>query len=124
MPAKFYAADGITAEFGITDEDNMLVQSFSYEVSSDKVELYDTEGELAQVARFNKKASISISGIVNEGSAPEVGVTFVVANAAAGQLDGTILVDSVTENLSSDNFRTIEISATQYDTELSLIIAS
>lgn len=119
MPASFYAAGGINAEFGITDEANMLIQSYSYEVSSDKVELYDTEGELAQVARFNKKASISISGIVNEGSAPDVGAELVVANTAAGQLGGTILIDSVTENLSSDNFRTIEISATQYDTDLS-----
>jgi hypothetical protein len=118
MPASFYAAGGITAEFGITAEANMLVQSFSYEVSSDKVELYDTEGELAQVARFNKKASISISGI-SDSSAPAVGDELVVANTAAGQLNGTILIDSVTETLSSDNFRTIEISATQYDAELS-----
>jgi len=121
MPASFYAAGGINAEFGITDESNMLIQSFSYEVSSDKVELYDTEGELAQVARFNKKASISISGIVNDGSAPLVGAELTVVNTAAGQLEGTILIDSVTENLSSDNFRTIEISATQYDTQLSAI---
>jgi hypothetical protein len=118
MPAKFYAASGINADFGITAEANMLVQSFSYEVSSDKVELYDTAGDLAQVARFNKKASISISGITDS-AAPAVGDTFTIANTAAGQLDGTILIDSVTENLSSDNFRTLEISATQYDTELS-----
>lgn len=118
MPASFYAAGGITAEFGITPEANMLVQSFSYEVSSDKVELYDTDGELAQVARFNKKASISISGI-SDSAAPTVGDALTIANTAAGQLDGTILIDSVTENLSSDNFRTIEISATQYDTTLS-----
>jgi hypothetical protein len=120
MPASFYAAGGINAEFGITPEASMLVQSFSYEVSSDKVELYDTEGDLAQVARFNKKASISISGI-SDSAAPLVGVELTVANTAAGQLGGTILIDSVTENLSSDNFRTIEISATQYDTNLSLI---
>lgn len=120
MPASFYAAGGITAEFGISPEANMLVQSFSYEVSSDKVELYDTDGDLAQVARFNKKASISISGI-SDSAAPAVGAELVVANTAAGQLAGTILIDSVTENLSSDNFRTVEISATQYDTELSAI---
>jgi len=118
MPAKFYAASGITADFGITAEGSMLVQSFSYEVSSDKVELYDTDGDLAQVARFNKKASISISGITDS-TAPSVGDTFTIANTAAGQLDGTILIDSVTENLSSDNFRTLEISATQYDATLS-----
>lgn len=117
MPAQFYSASGISAVFGITAEANMLVQSFSYEVSSDKVEIYDEEGELAQVARFNKKASISISGI-SDSAAPAVGSVFTVANEAAGQLDGTILIDSVTETLSSDNFRTLEISATQYDTEL------
>lgn len=117
MPASFYAAGGITADFGITAEANMLVQSFSYEVSSDKVELYNTDGDLAQVERFNKKASISISGISNS-PAPTVGDVLTIANTAAGQLSGTILIDSVTENLSSDNFRTIEISATQYDTTL------
>jgi hypothetical protein len=118
MPASFYAAGGINAEFGITPEANMLVQSFSYEVSSDKVELYDTDGELAQVARFNKKASISISGI-SDSAAPTVGDPLTIANSAAGQLGGTILIDSVTETLSSDNFRTLEISATQYDAILS-----
>ena len=117
MPAKFYAASGINADFGITAEQNMLVQSFSYEVSSDKVEIYDEEGNLVQTKRFNKKASISISGITDS-AAPAVGDTFTIANTAAGQLNGTILIDSVTENLSSDNFRTIEISLTQYDLNL------
>lgn len=118
MPASFYSAGGISADFGITAEANMLVQSFSYEASSDKVELYNEDGELVQTERFNKKGSITISGITDS-AAPNVGDPLTIANTAAGQLGGTILIDSVTETLSSDNFRTIEISATQYDTTLS-----
>jgi hypothetical protein len=120
MPAQFYAASGISADFGISDESGLgiLIQSFSYDVTSDKAEVFDTDGELVHTHRYGKKATISISGIGTE--IPGVGdkITSLV-NTGAGALGGTILVDSVTRNLTSEGFASVDISMTQYDAVLS-----
>lgn len=118
MPAKFYSAGG-SASFGLDDESGFgfLADSFSYDVTSDKAEIYDTNGDLVQTHRYNKKASISMSGY---GTSPlAVGdVAPALANAAGGQLSGTILVDSVTTTLSSSDFERIDLSLTQYEVAL------
>jgi phage-related protein len=120
MPAKFYAASGINADFGIQDESafNILIQSYSYDVTSDKAEIFNTDGELEHSHRYGKKATISINGIGT--TIPNVGdkITSLV-NTGAGALGGTILVDSVTQNLTSEGFASVDISMTQYDAVLS-----
>jgi len=120
MPAQFYAASGITADFGIQDESafNILIQSFSYDVTSDKAEIFNTDGDLEHSHRYGKKATIAINGIGT--AVPDVGdkITSLV-NTGAGALSGTILVDSVTQNLTSEGFASVDISMTQYDTALS-----
>jgi len=120
MPAQFYAASGITADFGISDESglNILIQSYSYDVTSDKAEIFNTDGDLEHSHRYGKKATISISGIGT--AVPGVGdmITSLV-NTGAGALGGTILVDSVTQNLTAEGFASVDISMTQYDTDLS-----
>ena len=65
MPAKFYAASGINADFGIQDESGLgiLIQSYSYDVTSDKAEIFNTDGELEHSHRYGKKATIAINGI-------------------------------------------------------------
>jgi len=116
MAAKFYSTQ--TTEFGMSDEDGMMVQSFSYDVSSDKAEVMDINGDIVQTHRFNKKASISIEGLASS-SALVVGDEMAsMANTAMGQLDGTILVDSVVVSKSSDGFSKVKIAATQYDLQL------
>ena len=119
MPATFYST--ATTEFGLEAESSLgfLVDSFSYEVSSDKAELYDEAGDLVHVHRYNKKGSISISGVGTTSLRPGETITS-LSNTAAGQLDGTILVDSVTTGMTSDGFQTVEISLTQYDATLAL----
>ncbi len=120
MPAQFYAASGITADFGIQDESafNILIQSFSYDVTSDKAEIFNTEGELEHSHRYGKKATIAINGIGT--AVPEVGsMISSIVNTGAGALSGTILVDSVTQNLTSERFASVDIAMTQYDAVLS-----
>lgn len=119
MTPKFYTAAGITAEFGLEAETSLsfLLESFSYDVTTEKAEIYDESGDLVHTHRYNKKASIRLSGIGTE--APEVGSTITsLVNTAGGQLDGTILVDQVVKTKSSSDFQKVEISATQYDTNL------
>ena len=119
MPAQFYAASGITADFGISDESGLgiLIQNFSYNVTSDKAEVFDTNGDLVHTHRYGKKASISVSGIGTQ--IPDVGdkITSLV-NTGAGALNGTILVDGVTQNLTAEGFASVDISMTQYDAVL------
>jgi len=119
MPAKFYASGGINADFGIQDESGIgiLIQSFSYDVTSDKAEVFDTEGTLVYTHRYGKKATISINGIGTGSFGVGDKITSLV-NTGAGALSGTIFVDSVTQNLTSEGFATVDISMTQYDTAL------
>lgn len=120
MPAQFYTAAGITADFGLEAETGLgfLLESYSYDVTTEKAEIYDEAGTLVHTHRYNKKASISLSGIGT--SALQVGsVITSLVNTAGGQLDGTILVDQVVITKSSSDFQKVEISATQYDKTLS-----
>ena len=122
MPAQFYTASGITADFGLEAETGLdfLLESYSYDVTTEKAEIYDESGDLVHTHRYNKKASISLSGVGT--SAPQVGsVITSLVNTAGGQLDGTILVDQVVITKSSSDFQKVEISATQYDTNLTLV---
>ena len=121
MPAKFYAASGITPTFGLEAESavGFLVESLSYDVTTDKAEVFDEAGELVHTHRYNKKASISISG-VGTTTMQVGGILSSLANAVGSPLDGTILVDSVTKTSTSSDFQKTQIAATQYDQTLTL----
>jgi hypothetical protein len=121
MPAKFYAASEISPTFGLEAETavGFLVESLSYDVSADKAEVFDESGELVYSHRYNKKASISISGIGTT-SMQVGGILSSLANTVGSPLDGTILVDSVTKTSTSSDFQKTQIAATQYDQALSL----
>jgi hypothetical protein len=121
MPAQFYAASGITPTFGLEAESavGFLVESLSYDVSTDKAEVFDESGELVYSHRYNKKANISISGIGTT-SMQVGGILSGLTNTVGSPLDGTILVDSVTKTSTSSDFQKTQIDATQYDQTLNL----
>jgi hypothetical protein len=121
MPAQFYAASGITPTFGLEAESavGFLVESLSYDVSTDKAEVFDESGELVYSHRYNKKANISISGIGTT-SMQVGGILSGLTNTVGSPLDGTILVDSVTKTSTSSDFQKTQIDATQYDQTLGL----
>jgi hypothetical protein len=122
MPAKFYAASGIDPVFGLEAESavGFLVESLSYDVTSDKSEVFDEEGDLVHTHRYNKKASISISGIGTT-TMQVGGILSSLANTVGSPLAGTILVDSVTKTSTSSDFQKTQIAATQYDQTLTLV---
>lgn len=122
MPAsQFYTASGITASFGLNAEDDLgfLVESYSYDVQTDKAEVFNESGDLVHTHRYNKKASISIGGIGTSDLGVGDQITSLV-NIAGGGLSGTILVDQIVTSKSSSDFEKVEISATQYDEDLQL----
>lgn len=117
MPATIYKASSVSSvEFGITNELGILLSSFSRNVTANKSELRDAEGEVVAVAITSKQAEITLEGTLNGSASMQVGSLLTLANDIDkyGLADGTVIVNSVQEKSSSGEFRTISVSATQY----------
>lgn len=117
MPATIYKASSVSSvEFGITNETGILLSSFSRNVTANKSELRDAEGEVVAVAITGKQAEITLEGTLNGSATMQVGNLLTLSNDIDkyGLADGTVIVNSVQEKSSSGEFRTISVSATQY----------
>lgn len=121
MAATIYKASTVTAvEFGITNETGILLSSFSRNVTSKKSELTDAEGDVVAVAYTGKQAEITLEGTLNGNATMQVASLLTLANDIDnyGLAGGTVLVNSVSEKASAGNFKTISVSATQYEKTL------
>jgi hypothetical protein len=105
-----------SVEFGITNETGILLSSFSRNVTANKSELRDAEGEVVAVAITGKQAEITLEGTLNGTATMQVGNLLTLANDIDkyGLADGTVVVNSVQEKSSAGEFKTISVSATQY----------
>ena len=122
MPATIYKASAVSSvEFGITNETGILLSSFSRNVTANKSELRDAEGEVVAVAITGKQAEITLEGTLNGSATMQVGNLLTLANDIDkyGLADGTVIVNSVQEKSSSGEFKTISVSATQYKNSMS-----
>jgi hypothetical protein len=118
MSATIYkntAAAG-DVEFGITNETGILLSSFSRNVTANKSELRDAEGEVVAVAITGKQAEITLEGTLNGSATMQVGNLLTLANEIDlyGLEGGTVIVNSVQEKSAAGEFKTISVSATQY----------
>jgi hypothetical protein len=117
MPATIYKASSVSSvEFGITNETGILLSSFSRNVTANKSELRDAEGEVVAVAITGKQAEITLEGTLNGSATMQVGNLLTLANDIDkyGLADGTVIVNSVQEKSAAGEFKTISVSATQY----------
>lgn len=117
MPATIYKASTVSSvEFGITNESGILLSSFSRNVTANKSELRDAEGEVVAVAITGKQAEITLEGTLNGSATMQVGNLLTLSNDIDkyGLADGTVVVNSVQEKSSAGEFKTISVSATQY----------
>ena len=122
MPATIYKASSVSSvEFGITNETGILLSSFSRNVTANKSELRDAEGEVVAVAITGKQAEITLEGTLNGSATMQVGNLLTLANDIDkyGLADGTVVVNSVQEKSSAGEFKTISVSATQYANTMS-----
>ena len=122
MPATIYKASSVSSvEFGITNETGILLSSFSRNVTANKSELRDAEGEVVAVAITGKQAEATLEGTLNGSPAYDVGALLTLANDIDGYglSGGTVIVNSVQEKASSGEFRTVSVSATQYANSMS-----
>lgn len=117
MPATIYKATSASSvEFGITNETGILLSSFSRNVTANKSELRDAEGEVVAVAITGKQAEITLEGTLNGSATMQVGNLLTLTNDIDlyGLDGGTVIVNSVQEKASAGEFKTISVSATQY----------
>jgi len=117
MPATIYKASSASSvEFGITNETGILLSSFSRNVTANKSELRDAEGEVVAVAITGKQAEITLEGTLNGSATMQVGNLLTLTNDIDlyGLEGGTVIVNSVQEKASAGEFKTISVSATQY----------
>ena len=122
MPATIYKNSSVSSvEFGITNETGILLSSFSRNVTANKSELRDAEGEVVAVAITGKQAEITLEGTLNGSATMEVGNLLTLTNDIDlyGLSGGTVVVNSVQEKASAGEFKTISVSATQYANSMS-----
>lgn len=105
--------------FGCTAETGIIVSSYSRQVSREKAEVTDNDGDVVAVSYFKPTASISISGVLNgstgvAAAAPGVALTLSSTTSGNGVTTGKVIVDSITLEQSPDGFATFSAEATQY----------
>ena len=105
--------------FGCSAETGILIQTFSREVTREKAEIMDNDGDVVAVSYYKPTASISIEGAVNgttgvAAAAPGVALSLNSTTSGNGITGGSIIVDSVSREETSEGFATFSVSATQY----------
>lgn len=105
--------------FGCSAETGILIQSFSREVTREKQEIMDNDGDVVAVSYYKPTASISIEGAVNgttgvAAAAPGVALSLNSTTSGNGITGGSIIVDSVSREETAEGFASFSVSATQY----------
>lgn len=117
MPATVYKSTAASdLEYGIVDETNLVLTSFSRNVSSVKTEVRDAANDVVAVAYSGLTAAISLEGFINGAVDYDVAALLTLSNVTntGGLSGGTIIVDTVNESSSQGEFKKVSISATQY----------
>jgi hypothetical protein len=120
MPATIVSSSAATSVvFGCTAETGILINSYSRQVSREKAEVMDNDGDVVAVTYFKPTATISIEGSVNGSTgvmaaAPGVALSLNSTTSGNGITGGSIIVDSVTRSETSEGFATFSVEATQY----------
>lgn len=105
--------------FGCTAETGILIQTFSREVTREKAEVMDNDGDVVAVSYFKPTATISIEGVVNgstgvAAAAPGVALSINSTTSGNGITGGSVIVDSVSREETAEGFTSFSVSATQY----------
>lgn len=117
MAATVYKSSAAAdLEYGIVNETDIILTSFSRNVQSVKTEVRDAENDVVAVAYSGMTAAISLEGYINGNATYDVAATLALANEtdAYGLSGGTIIVDTVNESIAQGDFKKISVSATQY----------
>lgn len=113
MPATIYKASGVSSiEFGTPNITGLVVTSFSRARSADPVELRDGDGDVQAVAIPATIGELTIEGVTNGVSTPTVGGVLSLSGITT---TGTVIVNSIEESMETESFKTLSISAREYN---------
>lgn len=120
MAATIVSSSAATSVvFGCTAETGILINTFSREVSREKEEVTNASGDVVAVSYYKPTATISIEGAVNgttgiAAAAPGVALTINSTTSGNGITGGSVIVDTVSREETSEGFATFTVEATQY----------
>ena len=120
MAATIVSSSAATSVvFGCSAETGIIINSFSRQVSREKAEVMDNDGDVVAVSYYKPTATISIEGVLNgatgvAAAAPGVALTIASTTSGSGITGGSVIVDSVTRNETSEGFATFAVEGTQY----------
>lgn len=120
MAATIVSSSAATSVvFGCTAETGIIINSYSRQVSREKAEVMDNDGDVVAVSFYKPTATISIEGTLNgttgvAAAVPGVALTLASTTSGSGITGGAILVDSVTRSETSEGFADFSVEATQY----------
>jgi hypothetical protein len=117
MPANLIGQSGVS--WGLNAETGLLVSSFNQTTKADKKEVKNNVGDVAAVSMYNQLADISMDAAI-AGSYPVTagGTLPSLANWASGygtSATGTIVVESVENQKSNEEFQKMDIKAMRYN---------
>ena len=124
MPATVYTtATADELENGIVNETNIILTSFSRNVTAVKTEVRDADNDVVAVAYSGLTAAITLDGFINGAATYDVAALLTLSNATddSGLSGGTIIVDSVNESTAQGEFKRISVSATQYASTMTVV---
>jgi hypothetical protein len=120
MAATIVSSSAATSVvFGCSAEVGIIINSYSRQVSREKAEVMDNDGDVVAVSFYKPTATISIEGTLNgttgvAAAVPGVALTLASTTSGSGITNGAILVDSVTRSETSEGFAAFSVEATQY----------
>lgn len=117
----FKSATATDLEFGVEDETGIIMTNYTRDVSTNKTEVMDGDGEVVAVAHTNKTASLKFDGYVNGSSGINIAAIMTVLNDTDdfGLTGGTIIVDGISSTKAQGEFTQVSVDATQYLNTLS-----
>jgi altronate dehydratase len=113
MAATIFKSSSVTdIEFGTPDITGLVVTSYSRARNASPVELKNGDGDVVAVAIPETIGELSIEGVTNGAANPTVGGILSISDI---ETSGTVIVNSVTESYTAENFKTVSISAREYN---------
>ena len=116
MPATTIGTTGTV--FGLTEESNLLLQSYNQTAQTEKAEVRDEVGDVVAVGSHNLNANGSMDAYTAGTFLVTAGQTLAsLANfntKYGGVTTGTVYVDSVAVNKTNTDFQRLTINFTRY----------
>lgn len=123
MAATIYnTTETADTEFGLVDETFMIVTGMSIQYNVKESVIMNAVGDPVSVSFSGKTADVKFDGYTNGSADMEICNVLTTINTVSkfGFTAGTILIKSISESASQGEFKKISVSATAYESVMTL----